>query len=480
MAIRTLSEIIQSAIDFIKSKRTDIGTFVGTVTRDVIIESPAQEFDLVYKEIGRTQQLQSIRFAEEMEDEELEALAENYGVIRLAGVAAIGSVTFRIRNFSTSSPDVVVPVGVGISTQGTVDVPQVSFVTTESALFQASLAPALFNPDTGFYEQTVDIVADDIGVESNVAAGTIINITSGVPGIDTVVNTVSTTGGTNEEDNEALGLRLQTKLAGNSIGTPAGINQLMAENENVIDSITVTPNDPEMLRAEFGGEVDVYVLGEVITTISDIIVYTDLGPQEFILQHQPVQLLIAVTGIAGAAPFTFTEGLDFNFVLDPSTLLNGSTRLETKIVFNIGGTNPDDATSVDINYAYNSLIEDLQLELDKDENHIVTADILVKQADEAEIEITADVALFPGNIAADAIADIQTAVTNDINSLGLGDSIDRSDVIASIESVESVDSVDLSTLVLIKNGVPLPPTEQRLLIAKTEFPRVGIIIINIV
>ena len=133
-----------------------------------------------------------------------------------------------------------------------------------------------------------------------------------------------------------------------------------------------------------------------------------------------------------------------------------------------------------INYVYNSLIEDLQLELDKDENNIVTSDILVKEATEAIIDVTADVALFPGNVAADAISDIQTAVSTFIDSLGLGDSIDRSDIVGVIEGVDSVDQVNLSTLDLIKDGTPLPPAEQRVLIQKTEFPRAGILSINIV
>ena len=479
MAIRTLSEIIQSAIDFIKTKRADIGTAVGTVTRDVVIESPAQEFDQIFQEIERTQKIQSVEFADEVEDAELEALAANYGLARLGGKAATGTITFRIRTFTISSSDVLVPTGTVVATQGANNVPQVSFVTTEPLLFQASLAPTFFNPDSGFFEATASIAAQVVGSTSNVAAATVVNLVSTVNGIDEITNTVATTGGADEESNTELGLRIQTKLSGNNIGTTEGISQLMAENENVTDSIVVTPNDPEMIRDEFGGEVDVYIIGTIVTAITDTIVYTTAGSQEFILQHQPASAVSSVEGIAGAAPFTFTQGVDFNFVLDTTTLLNGSIRLENKIVFNIGGTNPDDSTSVDINYTYNSLIETLQLEVDKDENHIVTADVLVKEATEAEIDITADVTLFPGTSEPNAIADIQTAISTNIDALGLGDSIDRSDVVEFIESVASVDSVDLSTLILIKDGTPLPAAEQRLLIQKTEFPRTNIITINV-
>lgn len=480
MAIRTLSEIIQSAIDFIKTKRPDIATFTGTVTRDVVIESPAQEFDNVYQELSRTQQLQSVVFAENMEEEELEALAFNYGIQRLGGTTSSGTITFRIRNFTVSSSDVLAPVGTVVSTQGANAIPQISFVTTSAILFQAALAPTYFNPDTGFYELTASITAQAIGETGNVAANTITNLTSQVASISEIANTVATTGGTNEETNAELGSRIQTKLAGNNIGTPAGIRNLVQENENVDDSIIVTPNDPEMERAEFGGEVDIYILGEILTTITDTILYQAAGAQEFILQHQPVRSVSSVTGIASAVPITFVEGVDYNVVFDTSTLLNGSIRLETKIEFDIGGTNPDDASSLSMEYVYNSLIEILQLELDKDENHIVTSDNLVKEATEASIDITADVALFPGNIEADSIADIQTALSEHINNLGLGDSIDRSDIVGVIEGVDSVDQINLNTLELAKDGTPLPQVDQRLTILKTEFPRVGVIVINIV
>ena len=196
--------------------------------------------------------------------------------------------------------------------------------------------------------------------------------------------------------------------------------------------------------------------------------------------HQPATSVSSVTGIAAAAPKTFVVGLDFNSVADTSNLVNGSTRLQNKIVFNIGGTNPDDGTNIDINYAYNKLIEDLQTQIDSDDGHIVTSDVLVKEALEADITIIADVTLFPGNSEATEIGNIQTALTEFINALGLGDSIDRSDIVGVIEGVASVDAVDLNTLVLDKNGVPLPSVEQRLTVFKNEFPRANTLTINVV
>lgn len=480
MAIREKSTIIQDAIAFISTAIPNIFTAVGTVVRDLVIESPAQEFEKVYDELEHTQQLQSLEFATTQTEDELDAYASNFGLTRLLGTAATGSVTFRIRNYSTSSANISVPVGTLVATTGTDTIPQVSFFTTQALLFQASLAPAYFNPSSGYYELTATIIAQEIGESSNVSAGTITQLVTSITGINSVINSVASTGGEDIESNADFAERIRLRLSGNSIGTPNGILSLAKSNSNVFDAITVTPNDVEMVRDEFGGEVDVYIVGQTLTTIADIVLYTTTGSQEFVLQHQPTSSVSSITGIAGATPYSFVLGVDYNFVTDPTTLLNGSTRVQNKVVFDIGGTNPDNNTTITINYVYNALIETIQNQIDADDGHVITADILVKEADEVVVDIIADVTLFPGNVPATSIADIQTALSNDINSLGLGDSIDRSDVIASIESVVSVDQVNVSTLSLAKDTIPLAPTEQRLQVFKNEYPRIGTITINIV
>lgn len=482
MAIRTKTQVITDAIAFIASAIPNIATFVGSVVRDLVIESPAEEFDKVYTELSHTQELQSLTFATSMTTEELDALGTNYGMTRLGGRAATGTVTFQIANYSTSSSNITIPTGTVVATIGSSTTPQVTFVTTQSLLFQASLAPAYFNPATGLYEQTATIEAQSIGAITNVSAGSIRTLISLITGITRITNTTSTTGGTDVESNTDFAARIQIKLSGNNVGTPTGIVGKARENASVIDAIVVGPNDPEMLRDEFGGEVDVYVIGEILNSSTDLVLYTVAGAQEFVLSHQPAISVPVngVTGIVASLPYTFVQGVDYSFVLDTTTLLNGSTRLQNKVVFNIGGTNPDNGTAVSITYFYNSLIEDLQLQFDQLDAHIVTTDILVKEASLATIDVLAEVSLLPGYISADVVSAIQTALTNHINALGLGDNIDRSDIIFVIESVAGVDSVNVNTLVLSKDGIAIPSIQQRLPIFKVEYPRANVLTVLIV
>ena len=94
MAIRTEAQIIADAITYLQTNRPDIATFVGTVVRDLVIESPAQEFGNVYTELSQTQELQSVVYAADMTTDQLDALGGNYGMTRLSGSQAIGTITF--------------------------------------------------------------------------------------------------------------------------------------------------------------------------------------------------------------------------------------------------------------------------------------------------------------------------------------------------------------------------------------------------
>lgn len=479
MAIRSLQTIINDAIAYLTLKKPGIATFSGTVTRDVVIEAPAQEFDKVYQELSHTQQLQSLNYADNMSTDELDAFANNYALTRLTGTTSQGTVTFQIRNYNSGSSLISIPTGSVLATQGSDQVAQVTFLTSQAITFLPSLAPAYFNPITGLYEQTATIAAQIVGSASNVAAGTVTQLLTSVPGIDSLINTVATTGGTDTETNSAFADRIRIKLSGNSIGTPNGILSLVETNANVRDAVTVTPNDIEMIRNEFGGSVDVYILGEILDTTSEVRLYQTAGDQEFILQHQPAKTISSITGIVSAAPYTFIQGVDYDYVLDTTILFNGSTQLENKVVFNIGGSNPDNNSNIIITYVYNSLVESLQTILDTDNQHIITADILVKESKEAVIDIIADVSLFSGFTPSTEVANIQTALSTYIDGLGLGQSINRSDVVSIIEGVGSVDQVDLNTLTLSKNGTPIALTDQRIQIFKTEYARSNTININV-
>jgi uncharacterized phage protein gp47/JayE len=538
MAIRTLTQIVNDAIAYITSTRPDVATFVGSVIRDVVIESPAQEFNKSYQQLLYTQQLQAfVANAATLATTDLDNIGLNYNIPRKQGTQATGTQTLRIRNFTASSATVTVIAGTIVSTLGSTQVSQVQFSTQAQVVFNPALAPSYFNPATGFYEQTVPITALQIGAIGNVAAGTITQLTTSTPGIDAVVNTIPTTGGVDIESNTSYAGRIQVKLSGNNVGTPTGIIELLETNANVQQALEVGPNDPEMQRNQFGGSVDVYILGQTLQAISDTFLYTKAGVQSFVLLHQPAKIVSSVTGLVNGAPVTFIPGVNYNFVLDPTTLFNGSVDLQNRIEFipstpvtitGVGGgntvnvtsavdvfvgsilvqgvtsspvtavnyvtnvitvtsnvgfvagpaqvtTTPDDGTNFTVNYTYDSLISTLQNLLNQDTEHIATADILVKEALAVPITVNANVSIFPGFDPPTTVSSIQTAVGNYINALGLGASIPMSELITQIQQVAGVDAVVITSTIPIATG-----PQEIIVIDKTSYATTNAVNITVV
>ena len=303
MSLPTFSQILNSMTTFLTGKRPTLNVGPGTVASDVICSTVANQLSAqdgtsqsVYSSINYTQELQAfVDNASLLTDSDLDAIGANYGMTRNPATAATGVEVFRIRTYTTSSPIITVNSGTTISTLATTSSPAVSFATTAGVTFTPSLSPQYFNPSSGFYEQSTTIVCQTAGSVGNVGSSTITSLVSSVPGIDAVINTISTTGGTDKESNSAFAARIQIRLSGNNVGTPNGIISLVNTNPSVQQAIVVGPNDPEMQRDQFGGSVDVYIKGQILTTVSDTDMYTTAGAQSFLFNHQPALSVTSVT-----------------------------------------------------------------------------------------------------------------------------------------------------------------------------------------
>ena len=345
MSLPTFSQIVQSMLSFLQISRPDINSNSGTVVNDVVVSTVANALSAqngtdpsVYSSLQYTQNLQDfVVNAASILPADLDNIALNYGMIRNSGTQAIGFLTLRIRNYTTSSPIITVPSGTTVSTLSTSYAPAVSFATTSTITFTPSNAPSYYNPVSGFYEQTVGIICQTIGTVGNVGANTIVSLVGPGLGIDAVTNQAATSGGTNIESNVQFAARIQIKLEGNNVGTPNGIISLMETNPNVIQALIVGPNDPNPpLRNQYGGSTNVYIRGQFPVTITaETFTYSATGSQQYILLNQPVSSVGSVTGIVGGVPYTFVVGTDYNAVINPNLLFAGSTEAASYIVFNV-------------------------------------------------------------------------------------------------------------------------------------------------
>ena len=483
MALLTINDVINQMKAYLAATRPDISTQPGNVITDVVINSPAQQFGITYQTLAQTQELQSLEFASNMTTGQLDSFGANYGMVRLLGTVSTSTITFRIRNYNFGSSIINIPIGTVGSTISSTNVPVVTFITSSSLVFFPSLAPSYFNPVSGFYEQSVTIVSTSVGSTNNVGAGTITQLVTLIPGIDAVINTIAATGGTNVESNTVFAQRIVIKLSGNNIGTLNGILSLTEAVSGVQQAIVVGPNDPDMIRDQFGGSVDVYIRGQIISSIVDTPQYFVLGSQNFVLTHQPALSVSSIMGVlGGVGGHIFIPTVDYNFVENPNILFSGSTEAESYVQWLSGGgaQHPDNATVFTVSYTYDSLVETAQSIFNNDSNHIVASDILVKEAVEAFIGVTENITILPGYVASTVVNNVQTALTNYINGLGLGAIINLSDIVTVTESAAGVDAVDLNTLSVssaIGIVTTIIPPGQRVVVGKIAYTQTGTLVI---
>lgn len=122
---------------------------------------------------------------------DLDDLVADRGLTRLSGTKAMGRVGF-IRS-TVASADITIPVGTQVATQDTDGEGPVLFATiAEVTLLSGTTSIA------------ADVEAEEIGARGNVRAAAIVNITSGLSGVDSVTNPLTLTGGSDEESDADL------------------------------------------------------------------------------------------------------------------------------------------------------------------------------------------------------------------------------------------------------------------------------------
>lgn len=161
-------------------------------TRPVAIEK-AEMVELV---LLHTLQLMYPQFATGIY---LDYHGQSVGVNRLPPTKATGAVTV------TATPGTTIPLGTIVSTVATDDGPSVQFVTTQEITVDSS--------------GTVDvpIEAVEAGVTGNVPAGAIQVLATPVSGVTAVTNQEETSGGTDEEDDEAYRYRILNRNQNKSL-----------------------------------------------------------------------------------------------------------------------------------------------------------------------------------------------------------------------------------------------------------------------
>jgi hypothetical protein len=497
---RSKEEIQIDLMTNILREEDRIDVLPGQVVRDVVINGPSAEMENIYAQLDRVSLSQSLANANLMTPQELDDLVFNYGITRLGASKAIGQVTF----YTKDQPTVVVTipkdtkVGTNIGSNGQ----EIMFLTRYDATFDPASEGNYYNVNSGAWELIVDVIAQTAGDSGNIGAFEVKNLKNINIPFD-VTNYTPMSGGENQESNSSLASRTLAILNGSSVGTKSGYEGLALTQTGILDALVVGPEDELMTRdGGFGGKVDIWSI------VSDVgIVAIDFNDEpslqianfnegaafnqggKFLFPLLPVDAFSPLTLISNSASGV-TNALLYEIknpapdsveYMDPSgsryhyTFIKAddndtghSVNANDYIIWNLPEMQylrefdpsgvavlSGNTMTVDISYSYIAGINDLQATLDSEDNKILTADVLAKEAQKILIDVEMSITLLPDYTESEAIknqtiANVVDAIAQTINNNTLGSKLEESDLVASAHNVPGVDNIVLSSVVITR------------------------------
>lgn len=302
----TRQQMLESAIATIYRQNPDVAVQPGSVVRDIFLDpftTEAERLRLLLDYVYRASSFDTLLLVDDptgsgvstppassayktalaaaffysnvddvqsVIDGSFDKIAANFGVIRRAGLPAVGEVRF----FTLSPPTrtITIPLGTVVLGGG------VQFRTSRSAVMDVALLASYYNPSTREYSVTVPVRALTVGTVTNVGPRQLTG--SNVYGM-AVTNDAATFGGANEETNAQLAARARTALASVDTGTTQGMSQVAAGVPGTIQNVVVRAGDPLMqrdydptLKRHLGGKVDVWARGVRTVTVNDTFAFT--------------------------------------------------------------------------------------------------------------------------------------------------------------------------------------------------------------
>jgi uncharacterized phage protein gp47/JayE len=477
---KSFDDIVSDLIDNIKSAFSPvlIDTRIGSVIRDAIIGPTASEVEQLSLGIDDVSNNQSVLNASNMTNTNMESLAANYGVTRKSGTRATGVVRFV--KFAVPTGIIEIPAGTKVATRETNQFSQRIFRTL-SAVQLTPTSPA--DPVTGAAASVdVSVQSDDVGVTGNVDANTIQDLISSIAGIDRVFNPSPLIEGSEEQGNEELAAVVSARAQGR-LGTETGYEDLVLNNFSITDIVVVGPADPEATRSQFGGAVDVVVIGKELIQTAESFLYT--GQTVIKPTVLPLVSTVTLTGFSGGGtPTTFVgpatgvgPGTDFDVVLDTTGPFSGSFQEKSRLDLHFVTATPDIGSFLTLTYNNNQLIRSIQSFLSAEQNNVLGSNVLAKAGIEINAEVEADIRIIPGFDSTVVEFNAGAAVNAFFNALQFGVDVQSSDVVTAIGNVAGVDFVDLTTFELRKAGDPA--VLQEIVAKKQEFIRASLVDITV-
>jgi uncharacterized phage protein gp47/JayE len=295
VTIRTTNDLVLSLLDYFKASMPDATMNPGSVIRDLFVDAPSSIIALLYDELSKISNLQSLRI---VSGNDLDRLAQNYGVTRKVAQQATGTALYT---FASLPATVSINAGDILTATNGLTFTVVNGVSVNPSMANSYKSIAVQYQNNLNFLNITDPYAVEVSAQASVAGvnGNISNysITStSTVGVSNVTNVFPFTGGSNQEDDATFRNRVLAIFSGSNIGTALGYQNIALSDNQVEDAAVIGPGNPLMTRdgtvvqensngsytilsEGTGGKVDVVILGERELQYTDTFIYQDKSNQ---------------------------------------------------------------------------------------------------------------------------------------------------------------------------------------------------------
>ena len=458
------AEIRQGILDSTSEHETAFGPLADVVT--VPMAGVLEEFNN-YR-LRPVSLLASLDNADEISEDDLNAIAFNEEIIRPDGSYATAALTLqRDTQFSAESSGLVsrgTPIGTAVDqSSGQV----VTFVTTESVDKTTAVAVIDTDLDQTVYRTTVGAVCLVAGPQGKVGTRRISRPLRSLNGWDRVFNELPAQLGHDRMTNEELVELTRLAVSSRQLGTATGSEFSTRDNFVGVEDIReVFGTDPLLTRASTdAGAVDVYIKGQNLVSKTDQVTYLGVG-QKYIVTTPPVVSISTVTRVSTGV--IYLEGVDYEVSLDTSGVAS-STRARDGIRFlpTATSTLPSNGDAVAITYQYNQLIRDLQANESDREVQVRGQDKLHRMGTEVVLYVSAVLTVRSGFTFNRIRTLVIQALIDAVEELGLArDDVEASDIQKTVRRLSGVDNFVITKLARTASSTGTAD----IVLARNEYP----------
>ena len=479
MITKTSDDIRTDILTSIDNYLPNLDLTEGTPERDLFVEAPLEgQLLTIWNKITYVGKLHSpITYVNDLETQDIEAYMGNYDIAPYNATYSEGVVTFYKNSLPTEN--IVIPTGTVIRTN---EASPVEFAIQGNYVMYYSIASSYYNANNQRWEIQCAAKALNAGPDYRAGANTVTSMVNTITGIDGVINVNAITGGASAETVESALSRVVELFQGRGLASTQGIINYVRPYVSALN--IVKAGDSDMIRDEgLGGAIDIYVIGETVTSATDTVQITSTG----LLNPLNVPYTNTSIKITNQPVIEITSLLINGIVIMPNYytltkdtgILSKSTRALDKVTITSIGTSTglyfNSGDVVEINYTYNSLLYTVESDLNSTSNHYMNRDYLLREMTAVTINVYMAFKEATGQDWNLVATTVDTNISAYINSILTAGSLDLADIIKIAKNTKSVDNVNIITMTMTPVGGGYVTAQKDITFSKNEYPIAGTI-----